>query len=222
MLNKQHILQICCLVREIVRMNKEKKDRRIRKTEKQLLDGLTYLMETKSINDITVRELADIVDINRSTFYLHYQDIYDMIEHIENDLIEKFTDALGPKVNPNIISAASQEEEFLKIMKSIFNLLLENRTICKALLGHNGDIKFVNKISKIVSDRIQYILNLVASKKYSDTDLELVESYFVAGCIGLVQHWLNDEKTYANSDAEHMSKLFVDLIKSSSALSVIG
>lgn len=55
MLNKQHILQICCLVREIVRMNKEKKDRRIRKTEKQLLDGLTYLMETKSINDITVR-----------------------------------------------------------------------------------------------------------------------------------------------------------------------
>ena len=46
-------------------MNDEKKDRRIRKTEKQLLDGLTKLMETKSINDITVRELADIVDINR-------------------------------------------------------------------------------------------------------------------------------------------------------------
>ena len=200
----------------------EKVDRRVRKTKAQLRAGLARLMQKKSIKEITVKELVEEVDINRSTFYLHYQDIYDMIEHIENDLIEKFTDALGPKVNPNIISTASQEEEFLKIMKSIFNLLLENRTICRALLGHNGDIKFVNKISKIVSDRIQYILTRVASKKYSDTDLELVESYFVAGCIGLVQHWLNDEKTYVNSDAEHMAKLFVDLIKSSSALSVIG
>ena len=200
----------------------EKMDRRIRKTKAQLRHGLAKLLKEKTIKEITVKELVEEVDINRSTFYLHYQDIYDMIEHIENDLIEKFTDALGPKVNPNIISTASQEEEFLKIMKSIFNLLLENRTICRALLGHNGDIKFVNKISKIVSDRIQYILTRVASKKYSDTDLELVESYFVAGCIGLVQHWLNDEKTYVNSDAEHMAKLFVDLIKSSSALSVIG
>ena len=193
-------------------MNTEKKDRRIRKTEKQLLNGLTTLMETKSINDITVRELSDTVDINRSTFYLHYQDIYDMIEHIENNLIDKFTDALGPEKED------SNEVDFHDVMKRIFDLLQENRTICKALLGPNGDIKFVNKVSRIVSDRIQYLLVTCASVKYSNTDIELVKSYFVAGCIGLVQHWLNDTKTYEQSDPEHMAELFIDLIKSSSSI----
>jgi AcrR family transcriptional regulator len=195
-------------------LNNEKKDRRIRKTEKQLLDGLTYLMQTKSINDITVRELSDIVDINRSTFYLHYQDIYDMIEHIEDNLIEQFTQTLNSNHKRN---GELTEQEFKKVMVSIFEFLLQNRTICKALIGHNGDIKFLNKINEIISERIQELLRNYASNKYSDTDLELVKHYFVSGCIGLVQCWFKyDDKTLEVTDPNHMANLFVDLIKSSS------
>ena len=58
------------------------RDRRVRKTEEQLVKGLTKLMKTKSIKNITVRELADEVDINRSTFYLHYKDIFDMADRL--------------------------------------------------------------------------------------------------------------------------------------------
>ena len=43
-------------------------------------------MQTKSIKEITVKELVDEVDINRSTFYLHYTDIYQMLESIEDEL----------------------------------------------------------------------------------------------------------------------------------------
>ena len=50
----------------------EKTDRRIRKTKAQLRAGLAKLMKEKNINEITVRELVDEADINRSTFYLHY------------------------------------------------------------------------------------------------------------------------------------------------------
>ena len=53
----------------------EKVDRRVRKTKAQLRRGLARLMQEKSINEITVKELVDEVDINRSTFYLHYTDI---------------------------------------------------------------------------------------------------------------------------------------------------
>ena len=72
----------------------EHRDRRIRKTEEQLVKGLTKLMKTKSIKDITVRELADEVDINRSTFYLHYETISDLleetIEHIQAEFQKSF------------------------------------------------------------------------------------------------------------------------------------
>ena len=58
--------------------NNIKQERRYRRTEALILNGLTTLLQQKSIKEITVRELADLVDINRSTFYLHYTDIYDL------------------------------------------------------------------------------------------------------------------------------------------------
>ena len=47
----------------------EKVDRRVRKTKAQLRAGLARLMQKKSIKEITVKELVEEVDINRSTFY---------------------------------------------------------------------------------------------------------------------------------------------------------
>ena len=41
----------------------------------QLRHGLALLMEQKSVKEVTVKELTDLVNINRSTFYLHYTDI---------------------------------------------------------------------------------------------------------------------------------------------------
>ena len=64
----------------------KKTDRRVRNTKAQLRAGLAKLMQTKSIKEITVKELVDEVDINRSTFYLHYTDIYQMLESIEDEL----------------------------------------------------------------------------------------------------------------------------------------
>ena len=52
-----------------------KQDRRKERTEKEILNGLIALMQEKSMKNISVRELAERIDINRSTFYLHYTDI---------------------------------------------------------------------------------------------------------------------------------------------------
>ena len=64
-------------------MKDENVDSRVRRTKRLLRQGLTELLKEKSIKKITVRELSDRVDINRGTFYLHYKDIYDLVEQIE-------------------------------------------------------------------------------------------------------------------------------------------
>ena len=69
----------------------EKVDRRVRKTKAQLRAGLARLMQKKSIKEITVKELVEEVDINRSTFYLHYTDIYQMLESIEGELMDEIS-----------------------------------------------------------------------------------------------------------------------------------
>ena len=69
-------------------------DRRVRKTRAQLRQGLAELLKEKSLKEITVKELVEKVDINRSTFYLHYADIYDMMEKIENELTGDIEDLI--------------------------------------------------------------------------------------------------------------------------------
>ena len=64
-------------------------DRRVVRTRQQLRGALTELLKTKSVQDITVCELADKVNISRGTFYLHYKNVFDMLEKIEQEMLEE-------------------------------------------------------------------------------------------------------------------------------------
>jgi Bacterial regulatory proteins, tetR family. len=66
----------------------KKEDRRVRRTKKMLTQALTQLMQEKQIKEITVRELTDLADMNRGTFYLYYRDVYDMLEKLEDSMFE--------------------------------------------------------------------------------------------------------------------------------------
>ena len=70
-------------------VTEKKEDRRVRRTKKLLSQGLIELMQHKQVKDITVRELADLVDVNRGTFYLYYRDIFDLLEQLEEELFEQ-------------------------------------------------------------------------------------------------------------------------------------
>lgn len=72
-------------------MAQEKMDRRVRRTKTLLLQGLIQLMDEKDVKDISVKELSDLADINRGTFYLHYSDVYDMLGQIEESLFRNST-----------------------------------------------------------------------------------------------------------------------------------
>ena len=123
-------------------MVKEKKDRRIRKTENQLRAGLAKLLKKKNIREITVKELVEEVDINRSTFYLHYTDIYNMMSTIEEELMKDFRQVIAdhPEVDLECENAA--------YVKEIFSVLEKNREICQALMGEHGDMAFVYQIGR--------------------------------------------------------------------------
>ena len=59
---------------------KKSNDRRIRYTRYALQNALIACMQQKPFNRITVREICETADINRSTFYMHYKDIYELLD----------------------------------------------------------------------------------------------------------------------------------------------
>ena len=65
-------------------------DKRVKRTKKALRDALLTLLESKSINEITVTELTTLADVNRATFYFYYIDLLDMLQQVQNEVYECF------------------------------------------------------------------------------------------------------------------------------------
>lgn len=176
-------------------------DRRVRKTRAQLRKGLAELLREKSIKEITVKELVEKVDINRSTFYLHYTDIYDMMEKIENELAEDIEELI--QAHP----VSPFNEESFTFIEDIFAILAENKDICAALLGPNGDISFLHRIEDILSEHSLNALRQTFPEKIED--LKYSYAFCMSGCIGLIKTWLGGE--YEESPS-HMAGLMFELI----------
>jgi AcrR family transcriptional regulator len=69
-------------------MERRRDDRRVIYTKMMLKESLINLLEKKDISKISVKEICKNADINRTTFYNHYNDQYDLMRKLENELIE--------------------------------------------------------------------------------------------------------------------------------------
>ncbi|MDE5557873.1 MAG: TetR/AcrR family transcriptional regulator [Ruminococcus sp.] len=63
-------------------------DLRVEKTKRNIINAFLNLRSRKPIEKITIKEIAEIAQINKATFYLHYHDIYELSESLERDVIQ--------------------------------------------------------------------------------------------------------------------------------------
>ena len=164
-------------------MGIEPVDRRVRKTRRQLRECLITLLKEKKVQDITVRELTDMADLNRGTFYLHYKDVFDLLEKTEAELQEDFNqlvckhDAVDLKQRPSVI------------FNEIYSLVYDNADLIEILLGENGDLNFVNRLKQLIREKcLKDWMEVFRSGNAAAFDAFF--SFIVSGCIGLVQYWL--------------------------------
>jgi len=182
-----------------------RQERRVRRTRAMILNGFIQLMQQKPVKDISVRELADLVDINRSTFYLHYTDIYDLLEQTENNLMEQFLAIIDTDEKEHTL------QEFSKKLERFFTVLSENQPLCRALMSPNGDIAFVRKLETLIAENGIKKLRMLSNEEELDAqDLEYVTSFFLSGCIGMVDIWLQNN---CKQSAQHMAALSMNLFR---------
>ncbi len=181
-----------------------KVDRRVRKTKAALRAGLIHLMQTKSIREITVRELVEEVDINRSTFYLHYTDIYDMLNKIEQELLDELI---------SVTMKHKQEYYNDKIqvyLEEVFTIILNNVDICYLLMSPNGDINFTNNIKNLIKDTIVQTTVEMLHGVQSVEEIEYACSFYIGGCLGIIEKWLMG---HAKETPKELSILCYKLIR---------
>ena len=69
-------------------------DPRIQKSKEAIRNALIKILSYKSLEEITITEIAKEANINRKTFYNNYENVYQVIEEIENDIVISFDNVL--------------------------------------------------------------------------------------------------------------------------------
>ena len=162
----------------------KKEDRRVRRTKKLLTQALTELLQKKQVNEITVKELTDLADMNRGTFYMYYKDIFDMLEKIEDELFQKL----------DVIAQSHEHgdptQQVKPILLDLFRFIEENQEMCRVLLSPNGDMNFLHRLYEAIRERsLEIWKDQMGSLDEKEFDYRY--SFVIFGCAGMIRAWVN-------------------------------
>lgn len=185
----------------------KKQDRRVRKSKDSLKNSLIELMQSKSVNNITVKELVIKADLNRSTFYNYYCDIPDMLKKFEEELYTEFLYTIERhiyKCDKNIdISEGTHE-----FIEDMCNVIKDNYDFCKCIFSKNGDLNFLFELEEIIENHLRDQLKEKFDRKVDH--LSYVYSFFKSGYIGILKTWM---KGGCKESTKEIADLTYNLLK---------
>ena len=164
-----------------------KTDIRIIKTKRAIRDAALKLLSQKPIDDISITELAQTAQINRKTFYNYYQNIYQVIDDIENETVEKFVSAITATDWYN-----GNELDFYKIFFCITESVRDNMEFFRYLLNISKTSSVIVKVETTLKEKAREYF-----KQYIEIDeylLTMSMDYVVSGMFSVFRRWLQNEQ----------------------------
>ncbi|HWO76583.1 MAG TPA: TetR/AcrR family transcriptional regulator [Bacillus sp. (in: firmicutes)] len=181
-------------------------DRRIVKSKMAIREALISLMQQKDLKDITVKDIVQKADLNRGTFYKHYQYKEDILSEIMDDVIadliasyrEPYKDIDQFNVS-ELTSSAIKIFDHVSKYANIYSLMIHSN----ALPGYEDRICQVLK-ELFLQDFSDYIANAKINK-------ELHASYQAYAILGLIIEWVNGGFKYSPI---YMAEQLLEIVKS--------
>ena len=123
-----------------------KEDRRVRKTRSAIKSSFIELLNEKELEKITIQDIADRADINRGTFYLHYEDKYLLLSDMEDEFISQMT-FLNHLHNIMGKDPEDTAKNFINIiLKNMLQHISDNITFYQTILQLNRKSKLEEKL----------------------------------------------------------------------------
>ena len=166
-------------------------DRRIKYTKKIIKENFLNLLEKKDITKITVKELCEISDINRGTFYRYYVDIYDLLKNIEQEFIDEV------KNSSSIVKI--EDHSIYSFTKEILSIFENNKKLVMILFNNDRNTLFLNEVLEVVYDKC---FNRWKSfhPEIDEDELENAVVFIFNGALGVINYWIKNN-FFASSDS---------------------
>lgn len=179
-------------------------DRRVRYTRNMIRHSFLKLLSEKPMGKITVKEICEMADINRATFYAHYEDVYDLLDKIEEEFYMDVHNSAS-----NMMKGDYSGIMPIEILKMIRN----NEELCRAMFGKYGDKEFLRKLMYFAeTDSLGDWKKLYPDM--GEEKLEWLYSFIVNGCAGIIQKWAQSGfQTEPEEMARFMARMFSSCVK---------
>lgn len=171
-----------------------KEDLRVTKTKKLLYETLINLMEEKSFEEIKVSDICKKALINRSTFYSHYSDKYELFMELINALKLSLFNSLN--TNENNVNT---REYFIELINILLNHIDDKKNIYYSILINNRNSIITDIILDVVSKDIN---NRITNDKISTNNIptEIVSKFYLGAVISIGIEYLESKNKYSKED----------------------
>lgn len=189
--------------------NTERYDRRVERTRNAIISAFKEMIVEKEFKEITIKELAERANINRKTFYLHYESM----EEILFDLTLEISDLLFDILNEKGFFTSGQFDVSI-LVDAIDTLINSNYDLTKKLVSANSYRFFTRNIKDLVKE--SFIRKVKNRVNVSSHIMNLTGDYIALGVSKVLKDWFEDPQGMSSTDiAKLASSLIYGSIKGS-------
>lgn len=174
-----------------------KENRRIQMTKKLLKESVFELMEQKPLNKITIKEICENADVNRTTFYKYYGDQYMLVKDAENELLKKTSEFL---------KSLSSDEEKTKLLEEFLTYVRNNGDTFRILLDRNSDTDFRLRLMNVAMEKVM-------AEKYEprirNEDKKYIYCMIIMGAINTIGLWIDSKFDMPEDEMSSLMYKFV-------------
>lgn len=173
-------------------MNEEKIDLRIVKTKKGIYSALVELLESSSFEDIKVSEICTKAMINRSTFYAHFEDKYELLDSLIKEMKKLLKSLL--KENPNI---SNTKEYYMEVIKILVDHIEEKKNFYIAVAANNRTSIAMDMIYDALEEDVSERLS---KEQKSHIPSQFISYFYLGAIFNIGQQWIRNKCRYTKEE----------------------
>ena len=165
-------------------------DKRVLKTKKNLYDGLLEVMKDKTFEDIKVSNICEKAMTNRSTFYDHFSDKYELLSSLMEDLKNELIKTLENNDKEN----TSLKEYYMKMIELLLDHISINIDIYNAILNKNSNSIVMDMLYDTLFKDIRK--EIEKSVKSPKVPVEIITKFYVTAVTNICLEYIRYPKKY--------------------------
>lgn len=180
--------------------------RRVKMTKSLLMDSFLDCLAEKPLEKVTVTEICEKADVNRSTYYTYYEDPYDQYLSLEEDLGTDIAALLAA----TLFGEVPGNEKLYKLFTSVLDYIVKKRREFHVLLSGNLDLSLLKEIIFSLWDAV-----FPPEDGANIDDMEQRNRYLYcsSGCIALIFQWVVSHDM-DSLDSDTLARMLVDFTRS--------